>query len=111
MMAHRRTREAAGMIDLKLTYEIGEDGKRHLTIPDDIKAYVISFIRETSAKPSNEIAAVVQEGHDDLCIALADVSEDQARFKPGPEDWSILELMDHVVTVKRFMGGMGPIMS
>ena len=91
------------MIDLQLKYEFGEDGKRHLTIPDDVKAYVISFIRENAAKPPDQIAAVVQEGHDELHAALAGLSEAQAAWKPGPEDWSILELMDHVASVKRIM--------
>ena len=48
--------------ELQLTYVLGEDGRKHLTIPDDIKASVISFIRENAAKPSADIAAVVQEG-------------------------------------------------
>ena len=90
-----------------LTYVEGPDGKKHLTMPDEMKAGIIQFIRETAAKPAKEIAAVLQEGHDELCAALEGVSDAQARFKPGPEDWSILELMNHVVTVKRMMTTLG----
>jgi hypothetical protein len=94
-----------------LTYVEGQDGKKHLTMPDDMKAGIISFIRETAARPAGDIAAVVQEGHDQLHAALDGVSEEQARFKPGPEDWSILELLDHVVTVKRAMSMMATSLS
>lgn len=91
------------MFDLKLTYVTGEDGVRHLTLPDEIRARVIAFAREGGAKPTAEIAAIVQEGHDALIGSLEGLSDEQARFKPAPDQWSILELMDHVVTIKRFL--------
>jgi hypothetical protein len=94
---------ATAIPDLQLAYVTGEDGARHLTVPDDVMTFVRTYIRETAARPAADIAAAVQEGHDELRRAFDDVSEAQARFKPGPDDWSILELLDHVVTVKRAM--------
>lgn len=93
-------------LDLQLKYEVGDDGRRHLTIPDDTRAFVISFVKENARKPVGEIAALVQEGHDKLHAALAGVSEAQAKFKPRPDDWSILQLMDHVVTTKQVVGNL-----
>jgi hypothetical protein len=93
-------------MDLQLKYVVGDDGRRHLTIPDDTRAFVISFVQEHARKPVADIAALVQEGHDKLHAALAGVSEPQAKFKPGPDDWSILELMDHVVTTKQIVGNL-----
>jgi len=93
-------------LDLQLTYVVGEDGVRHLTLPDDVRAYIVRFIREGAAKEPADIAAIVQEGHDELLAALHGLSEAQARHKPAPDEWSVLELMDHVVTVKRSMAGL-----
>lgn len=89
--------------DLQLTYVTGEDGKRHLTVPDDVMNFVVTYIRETAAKPAADIAAAVQEGHDELHAALEGMTDEQARYKPGPNDWCVLELLDHVVSVKRAM--------
>jgi hypothetical protein len=90
-------------MDLQLTYVVGEDGVRHLTLPDDVRAYIVDFIREGAAKEPHDIAAIVQEGHDELHAALDGLSDQQARHKPGADDWCVLEVMDHVVTVKRLM--------
>ena len=48
----------------------------------------------------------MQEGHDALIAALADVSETQAAHKPSADDWSVLELMAHVVTTKRIVAAL-----
>ncbi len=89
------------MVDLALMYVVGPDGKKQLTIPDDRRAAAIAFIHEASARTPKEIEALVQQGHDHLFAALAGVSESQAAHKPSADDWSILELMAHVVTTKR----------
>lgn len=98
-------------MNLQLTYVTGEDGVRHLTLPDEMRARVIAFVREGGAKSPDEIAAIVQEGHDALIASLDGVSDEQARWKPAPGEWSILELMDHVVTIKRFLVVLAPHMS
>lgn len=86
-----------------LEYVLGDDGKKHLTMPDDRRASIVAYIRETAERSPDEIAAALQEGHDGVIAALDGLSEAQAQYKPGPDDWSVLELLDHVVTVKRAM--------
>lgn len=49
-------------MDLGLKYVIGPDGTRTLTIPDESRAFVISFVREGVAKSPEAIEAIVQEG-------------------------------------------------
>lgn len=93
-------------MDLRLKYVIGADGAKTLTIPDDRRALAVSFIRDGATKTTEAIEAIVQEGHDALLTALADLSEAQARHKPSANDWSVLELMDHVVTTKQVVGGL-----
>ncbi|HEY8171798.1 MAG TPA: DinB family protein [Dehalococcoidia bacterium] len=91
-------------MNLQLKYEVRPDGTKSVTIPDESRAMVISFVQENARKPTDAIEAVVQEGHDQLMQALAGVSEAQAQHKPSANDWSILELMDHVVTTKQIVG-------
>jgi hypothetical protein len=90
-------------MDLQLTYVKTPDGRKRLTIPEDRRVAAIEFVRENAARPAAEIESVVQAGHDAMIHALDGVSEKQAAFKPGPDDWSILELMSHVVTTKRIV--------
>jgi hypothetical protein len=90
-------------MELGLKYDIGPDGAKTVTIPDDRRAAVIAFVREGAAGTPGQIESVVQEGHDALLAALEGVSEAQAAFKPAADDWSILELMAHVVSTKQIV--------
>jgi hypothetical protein len=90
-------------MELGLKYTIGPDGAKTITIPDERRAAVIAFVREGAAGPAGTMASIVQEGHDVLLAALEGVSETQAAFKPAAADWSILELMAHVVTTKQIV--------
>lgn len=94
------------MVELGLKYVLGDDGKKHLTIEDDRRAAAIAFVQGTAAKSPAEIAAVIQEGHDPLMAALDGLSEAQAQWKPSADDWSVMELMAHVVTTKRVCASM-----
>ena len=99
------------MESLQLTYVVGADGTRTLTLPDEKRAMVIAFVRDNAKKSPAEIEAVVQEGHDELFAALDEVSEAQAAWKPSENDWSVLELMAHVVTVKQITFGLSSSLS
>jgi hypothetical protein len=65
------------------------------TIPDDVKERVLSYIAHQSVKEPAEIAAIVQQGHDQVLAALEGLTEEQAAFKPGPDDWSVLQVLQH----------------
>ncbi len=86
---------------LMITYEVGDDGVRHARLSDDALNYVLTFIKDTAAKPPAGIAAAVQEGHDHVLRNIDGVTDAQATWKPAPGQWSILETMAHIVTVKR----------
>lgn len=98
-------------MNLQLKYTVAEDGTKSVTIPDDRRAFVIDFVRQNAMKSPREMEAIVQEGHEKLLAALDGVSEAQAAHKPGPRDWSILELLAHVVTIKRVMGALATNLS
>jgi hypothetical protein len=93
-------------MNLDLKYVTEPDGKRRLTIPEEIRARVVSYLRDGGAGSATGAEAIVQRGHDALFSALADLSEEQARHKPSADDWSVLELMAHVVTTKLIVVGL-----
>ena len=69
--------------------------------PPDVIERVTGYIRHNANKEPQSVRELVQKGHDQLAGLLDGMSEEQAAFKPGPDDWSVLELMAHVVTAKR----------
>jgi len=93
-------------MDLGLKYAVGPDGTRAMSMPDETRDWVISFVRENARKSPSEIETVAHEGHQELLAALEGVSEAQAAYKPGADDWSILELVAHEVSVKRTIGAL-----
>jgi hypothetical protein len=43
---------------------------------------------------------MIQSAHDRLTSLLDGMSQEQASFKPSADDWSVLQLMQHVVSAK-----------
>lgn len=51
------------------------------------------------------LATVLEEGRVFVLEAVRDVPAEHAAAKPGPDRWSVLECMEHIVIVEeRFMG-------
>lgn len=72
-----------------------------VSIPDEVKDRVLSYIKHQAAKSTPELKKIVQQGHEQVLAQLAGMSDEQASFKPGPGDWSVLEVLRHVVGSKR----------
>jgi DinB superfamily len=89
--------------NLGLMYVTDADGNRRLKLPEEAHARVLKFIAETSAKSTAEIAAAAQEGHDSILSGIEGLSDEEASWKPASGEWSALELMAHVATVKRIL--------
>ncbi len=71
------------------------------TAPDEVVSRVKSYVEHTVSKGQESIREAVQKGHEQLFGLLDGMSEAQATFKPGPDDWCVLEVLQHVVTAKR----------
>ena len=72
------------------------------TMPQaDVVERVGGYIRHNASKDPTAIRALVQQGHEQLTALLAGMTEQQATFKPGPDDWSVLELLHHIISAKR----------
>lgn len=69
--------------------------------PPEFIERVGGYIRHNAGKDPAAIRDLVQQGHKQLVGLLAGMTEEQARFKPGPDEWSVLELLRHVIAAKR----------
>lgn len=51
------------------------------------------------------IAELLEAGRTDFCSSVDGLSDETAAYKPAPDRWSVLDCMEHVVTVEyRFLG-------
>ena len=93
-------------MDLEITYSSGGDGRKKAVIPARTKEWALAFIAKESAKGPEDIAAVVQAGHDEVLNAIADLTDEQPKQKGPGDQWSVLEAMAHVVTTKQVVAGL-----
>lgn len=93
-------------MDLQITYAPDDQGVLKANIPQRNKEWAQAFIAEHSVKEPAQIAAVVQEGHDEILAAIAPLTEAQAKQKASDDDWSVLDAMAHVVTTKQVCAGL-----
>jgi DinB superfamily len=94
------------LLDLELTYIKHPDGSRTLNIPEERKALAIAYLHDGGLKSAVEIEAMVDEGHGALMHAIDGLSAAQAAYKPAADEWSVLELMGHVVTGKQLVAAL-----
>lgn len=59
------------------------------------------YIRHNAEKDAPTIRQLVQQGHEEFTALLDGMTEQQAAFKPAPDVWSVLELLQHVCSAKR----------
>lgn len=51
-----------------------------------------------------ELIPLLEASHEEFLASIQGISEEQARAKPDPERWSVLECVEHVATVEeRFL--------
>lgn len=63
---------------------------------DERTQQALSYIRHQACKSLADLRALVERTAADGGHCLEDVSEGQARFKPGDE-WSVKEVLDHLI--------------
>src|SRR2546425_3421240 len=56
----------------------------------------LSYIRHQASKGLSDVRPLAERTAAECGRCLQNVSEGQARFKPGPE-WSIKEVLDHLI--------------
>jgi hypothetical protein len=71
------------------------------TTQQDVIDRVTGYIRHNATKEPAALRALVQQGQAQLTGLLDGLSEEQAAFKPATDDWSVRELLRHVIAAKR----------
>jgi hypothetical protein len=67
--------------------------------PDEFAPYYAEYVQRATQR--NDVYAALSEQIDELHDALDSLSDPQACFKPGPQEWSIKEVIGHLNDVER----------
>jgi len=67
--------------------------------PEEYAPFYADYIQRASQR--DDIAAALSDQIEEILNALDSLTDTQARFKPGPEEWSIKEVIGHLNDVER----------
>lgn len=67
--------------------------------PEEYSPFYADYVQRATAR--GEVTAALPLQLDELKSALRNLSDSQARFKPGPQEWSIKEVISHLTDVER----------
>ena len=67
--------------------------------PEEYSPFYADYIQRASAR--GDVNAALSFQIDEMRSALGGLSDSQARFKPGPLEWSIKEVISHLTDVER----------
>ena len=69
--------------------------------PSEVRERITGYIKHNANKSNQAVLDLVEQGHHQLVGLLDGLSDKQAAFKASAEDWSVLEVLRHVVGSKR----------
>ncbi|MDZ4279127.1 MAG: DinB family protein [Dehalococcoidia bacterium] len=72
-----------------------------VTVNDEIRERVNSYVRHIVSQGQASMRAAVLKGHEQLMAELDGMTDEQAAFKPKPEEWSVVEVLRHALESKR----------
>lgn len=70
-------------------------------VSEDVRERIVSYIRHQAAKPTEAIAALVADSQGRLVEVVSGCDEAAASRSPGPDEWSMRELVRHVIAAER----------
>ncbi len=75
-------------------------------VSEDVRARVVSYIQHQAAKPADEIAAIVADSQSRLLGVLGAAGDEAARRKPATDEWSLHELVRHIIDAEDNVAGL-----
>jgi hypothetical protein len=66
-------------------------------VTDDMRSRILSYIRQEASKTPEEIARLVAASQDQFTAKIAGVGDDVAALRPSADEWSLRELIRHVI--------------
>ncbi len=67
--------------------------------PEEYSPFYADYVQRAAAR--GDVTAALPHQLDEIRSALGSLSDAQARFKPGPAEWSIKEVVSHLIDVER----------
>lgn len=77
-----------------------------MTLPDEVRERVVSYISHQAQKDLGAIRGLIEDGRGRLLAQLDGLSEEQAAFRPGADQWSVVEVLRHVAAAERWAAGI-----
>ncbi len=65
-----------------------------------------SYLKHQAGKSPQAIRGLVEKGHAQLLDRIDGLSEEQATFKPEPDVWSVVEVLQHAAPAKRWVADL-----
>lgn len=69
-------------------------------VSDDVRERVLSYIRHQAGKPRDAIVALVRDSQSELLKIISGIDEATAGRTPAEGEWSIRELLRHVISAE-----------
>jgi len=70
----------------------------HSPTPEEYAPFYADYIQRAKAK---DVLALLPQQIDDIKFALGHLTDEQARFRFGPKEWSIKEVIGHLIDGER----------
>jgi uncharacterized damage-inducible protein DinB len=72
-----------------------------VVLPDEARQRVVSYLAHQGRKDTSAIVHVVERERRRLVDMLVNASQEQAELVPSPGQWSIRDVVEHVVAAER----------
>jgi hypothetical protein len=66
-------------------------------VSEDVVQRVVGYMQHQATKPRADVIAMVAENQQKLADVFASVSEEAAAIKPAADEWSLRDLIRHVI--------------
>ena len=70
-------------------------------LPNEVRDRVVSYMQYQAQKPHGDILALVEKSQQRYLDVVGALSDDAASKKPAPDEWSVRELIRHVISAER----------
>jgi hypothetical protein len=75
-------------------------------VTEDITSRILAYIREQTLRPHDEIAELVSSSHEQFLAVITELGEGLAARKPAAHEWSVRELVRHVILAEQSVAGV-----
>jgi hypothetical protein len=73
-------------------------------VSEDVRQRLVSYLEYQASKDVPRLVELIEEQRRRLLALLDGVSEEQAAFRPAPDQWSIAEVVRHVIAAEQGVG-------